>query len=88
MDKIFVVEDILANKPLNGYKPVEKNDQNAPEKLMENHPGAKTKYHTVKKGETLNQIAKKYGKTVSELRKLNKLNNENVIRTGQKIRVG
>jgi hypothetical protein len=88
LDKIFVVEDILANKPLNGYKPVEKNDQNAPEKLMENHPGAKTKYHTVKKGETLNQIAKKYGKTVSELRKLNKLNNENVIRTGQKIRVG
>jgi membrane-bound lytic murein transglycosylase D len=31
-----------------------------------------TKYHTVKKGETLSKIAKKYGVTVSSIRKTNK----------------
>ena len=43
-------------------------------------------YHTVKKGEHLSMIAKKYGTTPQKLMKLNNLKND-VIRVGQKLRV-
>lgn len=39
--------------------------------------------HTVKKGETLTSIAKRYNTTVNELVKLNKIKNPNVIVVGQ-----
>jgi len=41
-------------------------------------------YHTVKKDETLYSIAKKYGKTVAQLRTLNK-NSSNNLKIGQKL---
>ncbi|MFN4227834.1 MAG: LysM peptidoglycan-binding domain-containing protein [Candidatus Ratteibacteria bacterium] len=43
-----------------------------------------TVYHTVKKGENLSLIAKKYGKTPEELKKLNNLKNTTIY-PGQKI---
>ncbi|MCM8815205.1 MAG: LysM peptidoglycan-binding domain-containing protein [Candidatus Omnitrophica bacterium] len=42
------------------------------------------RYHTVKKGETLNIIAKKYGTTTQKLREINKLNGD-TITIGQKL---
>ncbi len=45
------------------------------------------KYHTVKKGDTLGGIARKYGRTVNQLMKWNKLKNANSISIGQRIRV-
>ena len=42
----------------------------------------KPKTHTVKRGDTLTSIAKKYGVTVNELAKANNITNVNVIRTG------
>ncbi|KAA5537152.1 LysM peptidoglycan-binding domain-containing protein [Taibaiella lutea] len=47
---------------------------------------AKPKVHTVKKGETLFAIADKYGMTVKELQKLNKLKSNN-IQPGTKLKV-
>ena len=44
------------------------------------------KTHTVKKGETLSSIARKYGCTVNELKKWNGLKNNNV-KTGQKLKI-
>ncbi|MGB9677944.1 MAG: LysM peptidoglycan-binding domain-containing protein, partial [Candidatus Ratteibacteria bacterium] len=44
-------------------------------------------YHTVKKGENLYKIGKKYGKTPEELKKLNNLKSSNIY-PGQKIKVG
>lgn len=44
------------------------------------------KYHTVKKGETLSSIARKYGTTVNALKKRNKLRSEK-IRYGQRLKV-
>ena len=41
--------------------------------------------HTVKKGETLSSIARKYGTTVSSICKLNKLSTKSTIRVGQKL---
>lgn len=44
-------------------------------------------YYTVKKGDTLSGIAKKYGTTVAQLAKWNNIQNVNIIRVGQKLRV-
>ena len=44
------------------------------------------KYHTVRKGETLSKIASKYGTTVSKLKSMNHLRNNN-LRVGQKLLV-
>lgn len=44
-------------------------------------------YHTVKKGETLGVIARKYGRTVNQLIKWNSIKNPNALRIGQRLRV-
>ena len=45
-----------------------------------------TKTHTVKKGETLSSVARKYGCTVNDLKKWNGLKN-NKVKTGQKLKI-
>lgn len=51
-------------------------------------PGTNTKeYYTVKKGDTLSVIAKKYNTTVSQLASWNNIKNVNLINVGQKLRV-
>ena len=86
LDQIFVVEDILGNKPLVKYKPVETNQNNAPENLMENYPKPEkksvTRKHVVKSGETLSSISRKRGTTVQQLMKRNKLKST-IIHPGQ-----
>lgn len=47
----------------------------------------KEKYYTVKSGDTLSEIAEKYGTTAQNLADLNNLGNPNVIFVGQKLRV-
>jgi len=49
-------------------------------------PGKK-RYHEVKKGETLYQISKKYGISVTELKNINNLSAGQSIQPGQKIQV-
>ena len=50
--------------------------------------GANNKvYYTVKKGDTLSAIAKKYGTTVNQLVSWNNIKNPNLIYVGQKLRV-
>lgn len=44
-------------------------------------------YHTIKKGENLTMIAKKYGTTVNKLKTLNGIKNANLIYAGQTIRI-
>ena len=46
-----------------------------------------SKYHYVKKGETLSHIAQKYGTSVSTLCKLNGLSTKSVLQIGQRLRV-
>ncbi|HRI28570.1 MAG TPA: M23 family metallopeptidase [Chitinophagales bacterium] len=45
------------------------------------------KYHTVKKGDTLHDISRRYGKSVKELCQLNRLSSASKLSIGQKIRV-
>lgn len=63
-----------------GYNPTEV--QNKVNELL-----TKEVYHTVKKGENLTVIAKKYGTTVNKIVSLNKIKNPNVIQVGQILRV-
>lgn len=44
-----------------------------------------SRYHEVSAGETLYRISRKYGLTVEELRRLNKISPESVIYVGQKL---
>lgn len=46
---------------------------------------SKVVYHTVGKGDTLSKIAKKYGVSIDNLMKWNKLKNASAIRKGQKL---
>lgn len=46
------------------------------------------KYHTVKRGEHLFGIAKKYGKTISQLCEMNGISRNRPLRVGQKLRIG
>jgi len=48
--------------------------------------GYKLKYHHVKKGETLYRIARKYGVTVEEIKKLNKIKS-NLIKPGMVLKI-
>lgn len=48
--------------------------------------GGKT-YHTVKKGETLSKIAKRYGTSVNKICQLNGIRANKALRVGQKLRV-
>ena len=57
---------------------------NLDKKKMEAPPA---KYHTVKRGETLGAIARKYGRTVKQLMNWNNIKNANTLRVGQRLRV-
>ncbi len=50
-------------------------------------PAPSKTYYTVKAGDSLTQVAKKFGTDVKTLSKLNGLNNKHIIKTGQKIKV-
>lgn len=52
-----------------------------------NYANSKTKTHTVKKGDTLYAIARKYKTTPKELSRKNRLKSTHVLRLGQKIRL-
>lgn len=52
-----------------------------------NKPTTTAKYHTVKQGDTLYAIAKKYHTTVDKLCKLNKIKETTILQIGRKLRV-
>lgn len=45
------------------------------------------KYHVVKSGDTVSELAEKYGSTIAQIKSWNKLDNKYTIYVGQKIRV-
>jgi membrane-bound lytic murein transglycosylase D len=48
--------------------------------------GAKTKYHTVKKGQTLSYVANKYGVSVTKLQKWNNMKSSK-LKIGQRLKI-
>ncbi|WP_165838169.1 M23 family metallopeptidase [Pontibacter arcticus] len=47
----------------------------------------RTQYHSIRKGDTLSGIAKRYGVTASQIAKLNGISTRTTLRLGQKLRV-
>lgn len=86
----YAVQFAVREKEIYAYKTREQIDK---EKVLEEAqkvvvapPKPKVKYHTVKKGETLSGIAKKYKVSVNNIKKWNNLKS-NTIRTNQRLRV-
>lgn len=61
--------------------------QAAVNKWYADNTKSKEEYYTVRKGDTLSDIAKKYGTTVNQIVAWNNIKNPNLIYVGQKIRV-
>ncbi|MFD2516089.1 peptidoglycan DD-metalloendopeptidase family protein [Pontibacter locisalis] len=49
--------------------------------------GRRTAYHTVRKGDTLSGIGKKFGVSPSQIAKLNRISTRSTLRVGQKLRI-
>lgn len=79
--------EALEKKPASAEKPAAAAPAVKEKLKKETAAPGKKRYHEVKKGETLYQISKKYGISVTELRNLNNLNPEQSIQPGQKIQV-
>ena len=75
--------DSLSRRPI-AVEPVKGNSKVKKEKGETR--GGSGKYHTVKKGETLSAVARKYGLTVSQLKKMNGLKRDQ-INVGQRLKV-
>lgn len=73
-------QDSLARRPMT-IEPVKQKGAKATASK-----GGSGRYHTVKKGDTLSSIARKYGLTVQKLKKLNGLKRDQ-INVGQRLRV-
>ena len=74
---------IIKKNGLNGYPKTTDKDKTTDKLKTETKPIV----YTVKKGDTLSAIAKKYGTTVSKLVKDNNIKNANLIYPGQKIAI-
>ena len=56
-------------------------------KLAVAKPASAKKYHTIKKGETVSELARKYDTTIAKIKELNELDAKYTIHIGQKLRV-
>ena len=62
-------------------------DNNAPEEVVETPaPQQKTKTHVVKRGDTLGKIAQRYGVTINQIKKLNKIKGSRIT-VGQRLKI-
>ena len=83
-DTIYAASrDSLSKRPIN-IEPVKKSVKG--KRKSSGGKSGSTVYHTVKKGETLSSVARKYGLSVANLKKLNGLKKDQ-IRVGQRLRV-
>jgi LysM repeat protein len=95
MNRIEGIESLIAKKSVTDIEIpdnlqrealVKETDQRS-EPKSHDEIGADIRYHQVLAGETLYRISLKYGLTVEELRRINKIAPEGVIYVGQKLRV-
>ena len=87
------LNNLKTNKVYAGQKLIVKKEEKIetkdtkPQKISEVISKQKYLYHVVKRGESLDSIAKKYGVSISELREWNKLRS-NRVKVGQRLIVG
>lgn len=88
-DKCFKdFPSIIKAKGKNGFKGAEPKKETKPEKKKaEKKPEKKVIKYTVKKGDTLTAIAKKYKTTVSKIAKDNNIKNVDLIKVGEVLKI-
>lgn len=85
-DSIYArTQDSLSRRPMT-VEPVKGKGERGRVKGEKKGSSGNARYHTVKKGETLSSVARKYGLTVQRLKKLNGLKRDQ-INVGQRLRI-
>lgn len=90
LDRLYIVDDILHNKPIKTNTPQTNIVENKPEVMMENYPQLPEgdyKVHVVSKGDTLYRIANNYGITIDEICRLNQIESGKTLKSGQRLRI-
>ena len=84
-----LASEVKAGKYGNGdiRKQVLGSRYNEVQNIVNGSSGSSAQYYTVKSGDTLSDIASKYGTTYQKLAQMNGISNPNKIYAGQKIRV-
>lgn len=70
-----------------GYKQVLASNETSTEETATRSINSDATYHTVRRGENLTLISKKYGVSVQQLKKLNQLNRQAILRVGQRLKL-
>ena len=92
-DGFLDLNRIVSDKPLSYFTDGQASQKKttkkttSPKASSSNKTTAKTTTYTVKKGDTLSHIAKRFGTTVNELVRLNNIKNPNLIYPGQKLKI-
>lgn len=94
-DRLEASMTLRMDHVVKGLKDLQKKvAESRPKKTVSSRPAkvakktAKKRYHTVRRGETLYSISRKYSLTVNKIRILNKLSDRALIHPGQKLLVG
>lgn len=82
----LVIPQFVRNTPKSSAKPA-KTAEKAQEKTAKSKSSEKTSIYTVKAGDNLSAIARKYGTTVAKIQALNNMGNNTTIDIGQKLKV-
>ncbi|MBR1750857.1 MAG: LysM peptidoglycan-binding domain-containing protein [Ruminococcus sp.] len=83
---VYDYESMIKSAGLNGYsKP--KGGTTPSQPAPEQSKGTETIYYTVKNGDTLSAIARKYGTTYQKIAADNGIKNPNLIYGGQKLKI-
>jgi|SRR5690554_829712 len=86
-DGFLDLNRIVSDKPLSYFTDGQASKKTTKTTSTSNKTTAKTTTYTVKKGDTLSHIAKRFGTTVNELVRLNNIKNPNLIYVGQKLKI-
>jgi len=81
--EVVYIDQVLKIKVAGAYK--ETNNQTLNQNTNNSNQSSATKYHTIKKGDTLWALAQKYNTSVDTLKKWNKLYNGKTIYIGMKL---
>lgn len=86
-EKVKVEEKEETAEKVVAEQPAEEKEVITKVKETSGNANIEKKYHTVRKGDTLFSLSRKYGKTVDDICKLNNIRKSSVLKIGKKLRV-
>jgi LysM repeat protein len=83
----LVNNEVLIDETIFESNKLVRKQKNSNNKSVASHSHRSTKYHTIKQGDTLGALARKYHTSVSKLCKLNGLKETSILKLGKKLKV-